>query len=153
MSTRSSKDNYSVIYYPMRWSDEVQHDLDAVYERDVADGLYLDALFDLLDENEAFRRALADGLFRQIKDPRFDAAPVEWAKRKGFNLYYLKMWRSDGALLQVLLIYAVNHVPGESAIWVLGLMPRSDDYAENSEFAVRVRRDYERYGIPRWRVQ
>ncbi len=154
MAPIASPHNDKVIYYAARWASEaVQGDLDAVYESDEADGLYLDELFDLFEESEALRQALAEGRFRQIKDPRFDAAPIEWAKRSGYNLYYLKMWRADGALLPVRLIYAVNHQPAQQAVWVLGLMPRGDDYDEHSEFAVRIRRDYDDHGIPRWRAQ
>lgn len=144
--------NGIVIYYALCWaSAQVEDDLDAVYQHDEADGLYLDNLFDVLEENQAIRQALAAGRFRQIEDPRFDAAALEWGKRWGYNLYYLKMWRPDGVLLPVRLIYGVNHLPPKPAIWVLGLMQRSDDYAEHSEFAKRIRRDYDGYGIPRWR--
>jgi hypothetical protein len=146
--------NGGVIYYSIKWAQqEVQRDLDAVYDSDDNNGLYLDALFDLLEESQVLRQALADGQFRRIEDPRFDAAPVQWAKKKGYNLYYLKMWRADGVLVPVRLIYAVNHMQPKQSIWILGLMPRSDEYDENSEFAERIRRDYDRYGIPRWPQQ
>ncbi len=154
MSPTVNQHNDKVIYYAARWaSDAVQDDLNDVYATDEADGLYLDELFDLFEESEILRLSLAEGRFRQIKDPRFDAAPIEWAKRSGYNLYYLKMWRADGALLPVRLIYAVNHQPAQQAVWVLGLMPRGDDYDEHSEFADRIRRDYDDHGIPRWRTQ
>ena len=32
-------------------------------------------------------------------------------------------------------------------------MKRDDDYDEDSEFAKRIRRDYDGYGIPRFRIQ
>jgi hypothetical protein len=66
--------------------------LDAVYDHSEADGLYLENLFDLLEENQQVRQALAEGRFRHIKDP-------------------------------------------------------------SSEFATRIRRDYDGYGIPRFRIQ
>jgi hypothetical protein len=146
--------NDTVIYYPAKWArQQLEQDLDAVYDMDENDGVYLDALFDLLEENQAVRQALAEGQFRRISDPRFDAAPLEWAKKRGYNLYYLKMWRADGALLPVRLIYAVNHMQPLQAVWVLGLMQRSDDYDEHSEFAERIRHDYDRFGIPCWPKQ
>lgn len=146
--------NDRVIKYALRWAkNAVQQDLDKLYEESDAHGLYLEALFDLLEESESVRGALADGRFRQIKDPRFDASAVEWSRRWGYNLYYLKMWRTDGALLPVRLIYAVNHQPAQQAIWILGLMPRGDEYDEHSEFANRIRRDYDDNHIPRWRGQ
>jgi hypothetical protein len=154
MSPKGLQHNFGVIYYAVRWaSDSVQADLDAAYAMDGANGLYLDGLFDLLEESDSLRLALAEGRFTQIKDPRFDAAPIEWARRWGYNVYYLKMWRADGALLPVRLIYAVNHQPSQQAVWVLGLMPRGDNYDEHSEFAERIRRDYDDHGIPRWRAQ
>lgn len=146
--------NGKVIYYPLRWaSDHIQLDLDAVFDHSEADGLYLENLFDLLEENQQVRQALAEGRFRHIKDPRFDAAPVEWSKRLGYNLYYLKMWRADGTLIPFRLIYAVNHTHPQQAVWMLSLMKRDDNYDENSEFATRIRRDYDGYGIPRFRIQ
>ena len=63
------------------------------------------------------------------------------------------MWRADGALVPFRLIYAVNHTNPQQAVWMLGLMKRDDNYDENSEFATRIRRDYDGYGIPRFRIQ
>ena len=82
MSPKGLQHNFEVIYYAVRWaSDSVQADLDAAYDTVGANGLYLDGLFDLLEESDSLRLALAEGRFRQIKDPRFDAAPIEWARR------------------------------------------------------------------------
>ena len=146
--------NDIVINYALRWAnDAVEQDLDKVYEVSDANGMYLDELFDFLEENMSVRLALAEGRFRQLKDPRFDASLIEWSKHWGYNLYYLKMWHPDGALLPVRLIYAVNHQPAQQAIWILGLMPRGDEYDEQSEFAKRIRRDYDDHGIPHWRAQ
>ncbi len=73
--------NDSVICYPVKWArQQLEQDLDAVYDMDANDGMYLDALFDLIEESQAVRQALAEGQFRRISDPRFDAAPLEWAK-------------------------------------------------------------------------
>lgn len=141
--------NRRVIDYHIEWADDVQKDLDAVYEESKENGIFLDELFDLLEENFEVRQALSWGRFQRIDDPRFDAAPLEWSKRLGYNLYYLKMWRQDGALLPVRLIYAVHHITPNQAIWIMGLMHRSDDYDEYSEFAKRVRSDYDRYDIAR----
>jgi hypothetical protein len=66
--------------------------LDAVFDHSETDGLYLENLFDLLEENQQVRQALAEGRFRHIEDP-------------------------------------------------------------SSEFATRIRRDYDGYGIPRFRIQ
>ncbi|GAB3357980.1 MULTISPECIES: hypothetical protein [Giesbergeria] len=141
--------NRRVIDYCIEWADGVQEDLDAVYVENEDNGLFLDELFDLLVENAKVREALTWSRFQHINDPRFDAAPVEWSKQWGYNLYYLKMWRQDGVLLPVRLIYAVHHVAPNPSIWIMGLMHRSDDYDEHSEFAQRVRSDYDRYGIAR----
>jgi len=142
--------NDKVIYYAIRWANEsLEHDLDAVYAQDEADGLYVDTLFDVLEDSAVLRAALAEGRFRRIEDPRFDANPLAWSYRSGYNLYYLKMWRTDGALVPFRLIYAVDHTPQSRSVWVLGLMERAENYDEHSDFAQRVCRDYERFGIPR----
>jgi hypothetical protein len=62
-------------------------------------------------------------------------------------------WRADGELRPVRLIYAVNHMQPLKALWVLDLMQRSDDYDEHSEFAERIRHDYDCFGIPCWPKQ
>lgn len=144
--------NDKVIYYSIGWASEsLEHDLDAVYAHSEADGLYVEALFDLLEESGVLRAALAEGRFRRIADPRFDANPLAWSLRWGYNLYYLKMWRADGALVPFRLIYAVDHRPENRCVWVLGLMERAENYAESSDFAKRVRDDYDRFDIPRLR--
>lgn len=141
-----------MIHYAIAWASEsVSSDLDAVYARSEADGLYIEALFDVLEESAQVRAALAVGRFRQIEDPRFDASPLAWSQSSEYNLYYLKMWRADGALIPVRLIYGVDHRPDHCCIWVLGLMERAENYDQNSHFAQRVRRDYEHFGIPRIR--
>jgi hypothetical protein len=140
------------VIYSLAWATEsLESDLDAVYDHSPADGLLVDALLDLLEESAELRACLAEGRFRHIKDPRFDAAPVQWGVRLGYNLYYLKMWREDGVLVRFRLFYAVDHAVNARVIWVLGLMPRSDNYDENSDFAKRIRADHDRYGIPRIR--
>lgn len=141
--------NRRVINYRIEWADGVQDDLDAVYANNERDGLFLEELFDLLEENFAVREALTRGRFQRIDDPRFDVAPVEWSKKWGYNLYYLKMWHQGGALLPVRLIYAVHHLSPDQSVWIMGLMHRSDNYDEHSEFAQRVRSDYDRYGLAR----
>jgi len=48
--------NDSVINYALRWAhNAVQQDLDKVYQDSDADGLYLDGLFDLLEQNDVIR--------------------------------------------------------------------------------------------------
>lgn len=135
--------------YCINWADGLQQDLDAVYQSSEEDGLFLEELFDLLEDSAEVRDALTWGRFQRIADPRFNAAPVEWSRQWGYNLYYLKIWRKDGSLLPVRLIYAVHHLAPDPSLWVMGLMHRSDDYDEHSEFAQRVRADYDRHGIAR----
>lgn len=141
--------NQVVINHHIRWSSHVQADLDGVYQQDDADGLFMDELFDVLDDSEELRECLALGRFQQIADPRFDAAPLQWAKDDGYNIYYLKMWRKDGQLLPARLIYAVKHGVRDTYVWVLGLMDRGDEYEPTSSFGQRLRTDYDSYGIPR----
>lgn len=128
----------------------MQGDLNLVYVQDDADGLFFDELFDLLEDSESVRDRLATGRFQKIDDPRFDAAPVESAKKAGYNIYYLKMWRRDGLLVPWRLIYAVHHKPGVTNLRILGLMPRSDNYEISSDFGRRVHADYDNNGIPRF---
>ncbi len=141
--------NSAVINYRIRWSEHLQGDLDAVYATEEAIGIYVDELFELLEESASLREALSRGTFQQIAKPRFDAAPVQAAVDDGFNIYYLKMWHEDGNLLPYRLIYAVHHHQACPMICILGLMPREDDYEQTSDFGKRVRSDYDHFGVGR----
>ncbi len=142
--------NSVVISHKLSWSPDVQGDLDAVWEKDEADGLFIEELFDLLVENDKILECLASGRFRQIEDPRFDAGPVLYALRARYNIYYLKTWRRDGALVPWRVFYAVHHRTAKDVeIRILGLMERVDDYEPTSDFCQRVHADYDRHGIPR----
>jgi hypothetical protein len=80
----TSAHNERVICYPDKWVyQQLEQDLDAVYDMDANDGVYLDALFELLEESQAVRLAVAEGQFRRISDPRFDTTRREWAKKRG----------------------------------------------------------------------
>lgn len=141
--------NPVVIKYSISWSPAVQGDLDDVYDQDDADGLFIDELFELLEESQQILECLALGRFQRIPDPRFNAAPVQSAKDAGFNIYYLKAWRRDGALVPWRVIYGIHHALNHTKVRILGLMPRSDDYEPTSDFGQRVHADYDNFGIPR----
>lgn len=70
-------------------------------------------------------------------------------KHNGKVIYYPLRWASDHIQLDLDAVY--DH--SEADVWMLGLMKRDDNYDENSEFATRIRRDYDGYGIPRFRIQ
>jgi hypothetical protein len=141
--------NHNVIKYKITWSPDLQADLDNVYAQDDADGLFIDELFELLETNEGVLECLSLGKFQRISDPRFDAAPIQWALKDGYNIYYLKAWRRDGALVPWRVIYAIHHGALTTIVRILGLMERSDEYKPNSDFGRRVHADYDGNGIPR----
>ena len=141
--------NSVVIKHSISWSPALQEDLNDVYAQDDEDGMVIEELFDLLEDNELVLQCLALGHFQRIEDPRFDAAPVQSAKKAGFNIYYLKMWRRDGALVPWRVIYGIHHALNRTTVRILGLMPRSDDYDPTSNFGQRVHADYDNFGISR----
>jgi hypothetical protein len=140
--------NFVVINYELRWSKHLQGDLDSLFDLSELDGIYVEELFELLEQSVALREALSSGNFRRVDNPRFDVAPVQWALDDGYNLCYFKMWREDGSLLPVRLIFAVNHAPN-AKLCLLGLMPRDEDYEKTSDFGRRLLDDYEHFGVRR----
>lgn len=139
--------NSIVINYEATWSPQLKGDLEALYEENELEAALIDEFFDLVESNEAVRRALADRDFRHLDPPRFDSEPIQNALRAGLNLSRVKIWTGDGQLLTHRLIYAIHHGPIRPRIRFLGLMPRQDDYDPQSDFGQRVRKDYVDSGI------
>jgi hypothetical protein len=95
---------------------------------------------------------LAEGDYRRLPDPRFDAAPIVSWIDAGYNLYRIKLWDRDGALVGARLLYAVDHSAVNARVVLMGVMPRNDaadeDYDLESDYGQRIRGDYETLGIP-----
>lgn len=129
------------------WSPSLEDDLNALYDISTPHGLLVDEFFDLLEDDYSVRYALTLAEFSRIPRPRLETGPVVSAIRAGLNICRVKIWDEDGSLVAYRILYAVHHKLPNPKILILGLMPRSDDYDNTSDFGQRVRRDYDNFGI------
>jgi hypothetical protein len=138
-----------MIYDPDAATASVDTDL-ALLDR--IDKALMVELIDLIWDSDEVRSRLAEGDYRRLPHPQFDAVPVvSWADA-GYNIYRVKLWDREGRLIGARLLYAVDHSAGNARVVLMGVMPRNDaadeDYALGSAYGQRVKDDYESLGIP-----
>ena len=148
----SSTYNVNVIDYLVCWeSDDLDSDF-ASFDGPDEHLQIIEAIFDQLQEDRAFRVAMAGAGFRRIESPRLDSAYVQAAVQQGLNILYLKFWADDGELINHRIIYAVDERPQSRRIVILGLMPREDNYEQDSDFGRRVLAAYRKRHLPAGRA-
>jgi hypothetical protein len=138
-----------MIYDPDAATESVDNDLEGL---DLPDKALMVELIDLIWESDDVRSRLAEGDYRRLPSPRFDAAPVVSWINAGYNIYRIKLWSTDGTLVGARLLYSVDHRALSARVVLMGIMPRNEavdeDYDLASDYGKRIKDDYEILGIP-----
>lgn len=130
--------------YSVEYSSSIEEDFDALNDDDFN---LVNEIFDLLESSVAVQEEVALCRHRRM-NPRFDAAQLVAWVQAGFDMGYLKIWAADGNLLNVRVVYGVDHRLPRPRLVVLGVMPRSEDYQLDTPYGLRIQRDYENHHLP-----
>jgi hypothetical protein len=127
----------------------------AGYRQDIAELAQSDRtaaarIFALVEEISGDQSALESLTEDHFSDEErsFDVTWLRRAARAKLNLWRLKLFslRRTDSWVNHRIIYAVD---GRSqTIWLMAIMPRNENYDENSPRFRRIRQDYQHFNIP-----
>jgi hypothetical protein len=131
--------------YDLTYDEGLEEDLDRLMPDERA---AWHALFDALYEVPALRELLEVNRDANDSPPRFDHQAVVVLCSAGFNVARIKLRTArNGQPWPHRLLFALDH--RSRLIWLLGLMPREEDYERSRPTVSRVLNRYDHHAIPR----
>lgn len=135
--------------YILNLCGALEDDIDDLYGANQEQAALWDELIDEIIGNARLREELTLHNGYNLLQPHFDTVPVGAYLKLGFNVSRLKLYKPGGGPFPHRLLYTVHHTLPNNRIWLLGLMPRHDNYDPRNAFGTRIRNDYDALGVPR----
>ncbi len=126
-----------------------EQELDNLWEQDENAAADIETALEEISSNPLIFNHLSDKKYRHIGKPGqadFESQAFEALYRKGLNLFRLKFWDVNGAVINYRVIYA--HHPQADCFYILAVVNRDFNYDITHPIVQRVRRDYDSLGIP-----
>lgn len=135
--------------YSVDFAAALEDDLAKLRQRNAPLYALWQAAIDAICEIEDVAELLGQHQGAWPNAPRFNTVPVGGLLRRHYNINRIKLEKPDGTAYEMRLLYAMDHRTSPSTIWLLGLMPRAENYHPSKTITQRVLSDYDALEIPR----
>ncbi len=120
--------------------------LDALYEKDEDAAAEIETALDEIASDQRLFDLLCRRKFRNYDRPSYEVDVFEELYKTGLNMYRLKIWDYEGALVPYRVLYA--YAAQKNVCYVLAVLPRRIAYDTTHPDVQRVVADYEQLGLP-----
>lgn len=124
-------------------------DLDALWDLDEDTAAEIETALEEIASDSRLADYLCRRKFRNYGEPDYEVDTFEKLQREGLNLYRLKFWDYQGALLSYRVLYAFY--AQRDAYYILAVISREHAYDTEHPLVQRVIADYDRLGIPAYK--